>query len=311
MGAVPATKLRIGSRGSALALWQARYVAGRLGGDPEIVVIKTEGDRIQHLSLDKIEGKGFFTKEIEAALLAREVDVAVHSYKDLPVEGPPGLTIAAVPERASVRDVIIQHRGRRVADRRWGLPDGARVGTSSIRRKAQLLVHRPDLRLVDLRGNVPTRVRKALEGELDAVLVAEAGVTRLGIDAELEHQGGVMTPLELCEILPAPAQGALAVQIRAGDEPTRAGVAPLHHAETDTAVDVERRLLARFGGGCHLPLGAFCEVRGAGLHLHAVVAAPDGSACLAAEAEAGSPKRIVDEVYTALVRAGAERYVAT
>jgi hydroxymethylbilane synthase len=302
-------KLRIGSRGSDLALWQARYTAGRMGGDPELIIIKTEGDRIQHLSLDKVEGKGFFTKEIEAALLAREIDVAVHSYKDLPIEGPAGLAIVAVPERAPVRDVIIMRRDRVDAQRQWGLPQGARVGTSSLRRKAQLLAHRKDLQLVDLRGNVPTRLRKALAGELDAVVLAEAGVTRLGLPREVAEKDGVMTPLALAEVCPAPAQGALAIQTRADDVRARAAVSPLHDAATALAVQVERDLLARFGGGCHLPLGAYCDARAGQVHLRAIVAAPDGAECLVAEATAATPSAAVDAVHAALVKAGAQRYV--
>lgn len=303
-------KLRIGSRGSDLALWQARYTAGRMGGEPELIIIKTEGDRIQHLSLDKVEGKGFFTKEIEAALLANEIDVAVHSYKDLPIEAPPGLIIAAVPVRAPVRDVVIMRRDRIDPKLQWGLPKGARVGTSSLRRKAQLLAQRQDLELVDLRGNVPTRLRKALTGELDAVVLAEAGVTRLGLPKEVAEKDGVMTPLPLNEVCPAPAQGALAIQTRASDTRARAAVAPLHDAATALAVKVERDLLAHFGGGCHLPLGALCEAKPDGsVYLRAIVAAPDGAECLVAEARAATPEAAVSEVHASLVKAGAERYV--
>ena len=304
-------RLRIGSRGSDLALWQARYVADRMGTNPEIIVIKTAGDRILDVALDKVPGKGFFTKEIEAALLAREIDIAVHSYKDLPIEAPTGLVVTAVPERAAVGDVLIVRRDRMEAQQRWGLRRGARVGTSSLRRKAQLLAQRHDLDLVDLRGNVPTRVRKALRGELDAVAVAEAGVARLEMATEIAASNAVMTRLPILEVCPAPAQGALAIQIRVDDAVARAAMAPLHHAATALAVSVERDLLARFGGGCQLPLGAHCEVRGTGLHLRAVVAAPDGSVCLVAEAEveAAAPQRAVAEVHRALVRDGAERYV--
>jgi hydroxymethylbilane synthase len=302
-------KLRIGSRGSELALWQSRYVAGRMGGEPELVIIKTEGDRIQHLSLDKVEGKGFFTKEIEAALLAREIDIAVHSFKDLPIEGPQGLEVVCVPVRAPVRDVVVMRKDRVDPGQRWGLARGARVGTSSLRRKAQLLAQRPDLTLVDLRGNVPTRARKALGGELDAVVLAEAGLTRLGMPAEIAEKQGLMTPLELSDVCPAPAQGALAIQIRADDARARAALAPLHDAATALAVDVERKLLARFGGGCHLPLGAFCEASPGRIHLRAIVAAPDGHECLVAEAERPTPEAAVEEVHRVLVAAGAEKYV--
>ncbi len=300
--------LRIGSRGSDLALWQARHIAAALGQGVDIEVIKTRGDEIQHLSLDKVEGKGFFTKEIEQALLEGRIDVAVHSYKDLPIEGPPGLRIAAVPERAPVRDLLLVAKARR-GKGELGLGDGARVGTSSLRRKAQLLARRRDLTLVDLRGNVPTRLGKVVMGELDAVVLAEAGLARLGLLAGLDAQGVDVVPLEPEVVCPAPAQGALAVQIRAGDAAAASKVERLHHAPTARAVEVERALLGRFGGGCHLPLGAFCVVSPDKLSLVAVVAAPDGSEVMRAHAWGKDPEDVVEQVHRELVRAGAERYV--
>ncbi|MEK7705698.1 MAG: hydroxymethylbilane synthase, partial [Myxococcota bacterium] len=205
MSASSTAKLRIGSRGSDLALWQARFTSSHIDEPNDIVIIKTEGDRIQHLSLDKVEGKGFFTKEIEAALLAGDVDVAVHSFKDLPIEQPAGLSIAAVPARGPTRDVVLRRADGPTSTLLWGLAQGARVGTSSLRRKAQILSLRPDLELVDLRGNVPTRVRKVVEGALDAVILAEAGLVRLGFAEHALRDGLVLEVIAAKDVCPAPA----------------------------------------------------------------------------------------------------------
>lgn len=299
--------LRIGSRGSDLALWQAHHVRDGLTRNAEIEVIKTEGDAIQHLTLDKVEGKGFFTKEIEKALLDRQVDIAVHSYKDLPTEDVPGLAIIAVPERAPVRDTLVHRRDRRSASERWGLTEGARVGTSSLRRKAALLSLRRDLQLVDIRGNVPTRLGRVQSGELDAVILAEAGLRRLGLfdhDPDLEF-----TPLDVADMTPAPAQGALAIQSRVGDRQAIDAASALHDAATATAVDLERALLARFGGGCHLPLGAHATSTGEQLRLVALVAAPDGSERLLAEAEGTDSATVCQRVHTQLMDQGADRFL--
>ncbi len=302
-------KLRIGSRGSDLAMWQARYVAGRLGDDVEIIVIKTQGDEVQNLSLDKLEGKGFFTKEIEVALLKREIEIAVHSMKDLPTESPPSLIIGAVPPRAPVADVLVMRKAGRDNSLPLSLPQGARVGTSSLRRKAQLLAARPDLRLVDLRGNVPTRARKVIKGELDAVVLAEAGLTRLALEPELLKDGAGYERIPLDVMLPAPAQGALAVQVRKDVAEAKERVKLLHDVATEKAVLAERALLSRFGGGCQLPLGAYCEVKGRRFYLRAVVAAPDGSAVLKANADGDKAEEVVAEVHRALVSQGAGRYL--
>jgi len=299
--------LRIGSRGSDLALWQARHIASRLKVQTELVVIRTAGDQIQHVSLNKVEGKGFFTKEIETALMSGQIDVAVHSYKDLPIDEPPGLEIAAVPARGPVRDVVVTSDMAQRSVRLWGLREGSRVGTSSLRRKAQILSRRPDLALVDLRGNVPTRVAKVASGALDAVVLAEAGVVRLNIGAQAHAV--VISPIEVSDVCPAPAQGALAIQIRCDDAWTRAEVQPLDDPPTVRAIEVERKLLARFGGGCHLPLGAYCQVDGANITLDALVAAPDGTERIEAHATGTSAARVVDEVHAALVKGGAERYL--
>jgi hydroxymethylbilane synthase len=267
------TTLIIGSRGSALALWQARYVASRLdqmGVAIEIRVIKTSGDHLQAASLSKIGGKGLFTKEIEDELLAGNIDLAVHSLKDLPTQTPAGLQIAAVPEREDPRDVLAGHTLA-------SLPAGARVGTSSLRRSAQLLALRPDVHPASIRGNVDTRLRKLKEGQYDAILLAAAGLRRLGLDPEISY---FFEPAEIC---PAPAQGALGIQTREEGE-ARAICAALNHEPSARAVACERTVLAELGGGCQLPVGAFAALRNDRLYCVAVVASPDGTRILRGEA---------------------------
>lgn len=293
-------KLRIGSRGSDLALWQARYVAERLGG-AEIIVIKTRGDQIQHLTLDKVEGKGFFTKEIEGALLSREIDVAVHSYKDLPTDEVPGLTISAVPERAPVNDVMIARPEAVDPSQPLGIKAGARIGTSSLRRKAQLAHAQPTVTTVDIRGNVPTRLGR-VGHDLDAVVLAQAGLSRLGLLERAAADGLAVHVLSVVVMTPAPAQGALAVQTRADDTSAIAAVSVLDDYPTRVAVDIERRLLAHFGGGCHLPLGAFAY----GNRLLATVTSPDGTVrCFADERGAS----VVERAHAKLIEQGAAQYL--
>src|ERR1700749_99412 len=211
-------KLIIGTRGSELALWQANFVKDSLaaiGVEAGLKIIKTQGDRILHLSLDKLEGKGFFTKELEEELIAGTIDLAVHSHKDLPTENPPGLIIAAVSEREDPSELLLILKDCVDVHQKQSLKFGATVGTSSNRRKAQLLAHRPDLEIEDLRGNVPTRINKLRDEEYDAIMIAKAGVTRLGLDLSDLHVEEI-TPNE---IIPAPAQGVLAIQVReAGTE---------------------------------------------------------------------------------------------
>ncbi len=298
--------LRIGTRGSDLALWQARRVAGRiheaLGRPAELVVIATRGDRIQDVAFHKMEGKGFFTKELQRALLDGEVDLVVHSLKDLPTEEPEGLVLAAIPERADPSDLLLARPGllhTGPADP-LGLPGGAVVGTSSLRRAAQVLALRPDLMLQALRGNVPTRVRKLREGRYDAILLAAAGVRRLGLDlGDLET---VELPPEV--MLPAPGQGALAIETRAGG-PVRDLLAAFHDGEVARCVTAERRLLQLLGGGCHLPLGCLAtpEPDGA-LRLQAVLGVVDdevGSARVARVGAVGrDPETVATLCHTAL-----------
>jgi hydroxymethylbilane synthase len=267
--------IRIGTRGSALARWQAEHVRARLAGlghEVELRVITTTGDRLLDRRLESVGGKGAFLKEIEEAMLAREIDLAVHSLKDVPTALPDGLSLCAILERADPRDALLS-AGPRLAD----LPAGARVGTTSLRRRAQLRAVRPDLEIEDLRGNVDTRIRRLREGRFDAILLAMAGLVRLGCERE------VTEALPAREFVPAPGQGAIALECREDDAAVREAVAPLDHPPTARAVGAERSFLAALGGGCNVPLGAHAFVSGEELELVAFVAEPDGPALLRGE----------------------------
>lgn len=272
--------LTLGSRGSALALWQATHVAARLKAisiETRIEIIKTTGDHLQTASLVQAGGKGLFTKEIEHALLHGSIDVAVHSLKDLPTEITDGLTIAAIPKREDPRDAL-------VGSTLTSLKQGARVGTSSGRRAAQLRHLRPNLLIEPIRGNVDTRLRKLKEDQFDSIMLAAAGLKRLGLESEIAE---VLSPEQIC---PAPGQGALAIQTRSGDfaeEICRA----LDDHDTRVAVEAERAVLAGLGGGCQLPIGVFAD----SLSLTAVVASPDGS-CLLREKGPLEPHKIVQRL---------------
>lgn len=267
----------LGSRGSDLALWQAHHVKGllaeRTGLAVEIKVIRTAGDRITEVSLASLPGKGFFTKEIEAALLAGDIDLAVHSHKDLPTESPRGLTIAAVPERGPAGECLLVVPAAWDASATLPLKKGALVGTGSARRAMQMLALRPDLQIKDLRGNVPTRIKKAIQGQYDAIVLASAGLQRLALDP---------APLRVRELdpaffVPAPAQGALAIQVRAGDRLAendgrwQPALARIHHEPTAHAVAAERLVLAALEGGCNLPLGAYAVLEQEHIRLQAVL----------------------------------------
>lgn len=266
--------LIIGSRGSALARWQTGWVKSRLeelwpGLEVKVEIFTTSGDRILDKPLPEIGGKGLFTEELERALLDGAIDVAVHSLKDLPVENPAGLTVGAIPERADARDVFISARYAKLND----LPRNAKVGTSSLRRGAQLLMLRPDLELLPLRGNVDTRIGKAMAGEYDAIVLAAAGVTRLGKSAN------VSSFFEFADMLPAPGQGALGIQCRAGDEATLGLLARLDHGPTRAAVLAERAFLLGLGGGCSAPVATLAKLGNDGsISLEGLVASPDGTA---------------------------------
>ena len=263
--------LRIGTRGSALALWQARSIAQQLrastGAEPELIIIKTSGDKFQQVSFNQIGTKGVFIKELEDALLEERIDLAVHSMKDVPTELPAGLTIAAIGKREDVRDALLSAAGHTLAS----LPQGARVGTSSLRRQSQLLHARRDLRLLELRGNVDTRIGKLKRGDYDAIVLAKAGLDRLGLAGNISE----VLPPEVS--LPAAGQGAIGIEARAADAATVRALAALEHAETRSAVTAERSALAGLGGGCQVPIGAWGRVESGQLVLDVVVLTPDGT----------------------------------
>jgi hydroxymethylbilane synthase len=290
--------LRIGSRGSQLALWQANHIAVLLRGrghEVKIEIIKTTGDKITDVPLAKVGTKGMFTKEIEEALAAGRVDLAVHSLKDLPTELPLGFEIAAVPKRDDPRDVFCSRKYASIEK----LPRSARVGTSSLRRQAQLKVLHPDLEIQPLRGNVDTRLAKLEAGEYDAIILAAAGLNRLG-KAELIKQ--FISPDVMC---PAAGQGALAIEIRSGDTTTLQMLTFLDDHDARAATICERALLNRLGGGCQVPIGALAEMRGRRLHLQAVVASPDGLQVLRESADGDDPVELGESVGdTLLLRGG-------
>ena len=250
-------KLIIGTRGSKLALWQAYYTQDRLkeiGVESELKIIKTKGDKIQHLSFDKIEGKGFFTKEIEDELLAGTIDLAVHSMKDMPTTSSEGLAITAVSYRENPADwMLVRHDATENIIMK--VKKGGIVGTSSARRKAMVRHFRPDVTLRDIRGNVPTRIEKLRSGEFDAILLAAAGISRLELDLNDLH----VLKLNPKEFVPAPAQGVLAWQTTIDDLETRRILKKLHQPEVSAVTNVERKILKLLGGGCHTPFGAYCE----------------------------------------------------
>jgi hydroxymethylbilane synthase len=287
--------LTIASRGSQLALWQARWVAARLaeaGTETRIEIIKTTGDKITDVPLAKVGTKGLFTKEIEEALLEGRADLAVHSLKDLPTELPEGLVLAAIPEREDARDAIL---GKRLDD----LASGARVGTSSLRRAAQLRRLRPDLRIESVRGNLDTRVRKLEEGQYDAIVLAAAGLKRLGWGAKIAE---ILPASVMCS---AVGQGALAIETTAAGQ---GACAALDHAETRAAVLAERGVLAALGGGCQVPIGAHATVVDGVIRLLGVVISPDGADYVRAESTgpAAEADRIGRELGATLLAGGAK-----
>ena len=291
------SRIRIGTRGSALALWQAEHVKARLealGHEVSLRVITTTGDLMQDRRLESVGGKGVFLKEIEEALVAREVDLAVHSLKDVPTALPAGLVLSALLERADPRDALISS-GPRLAE----LGAGASVGTTSLRRRALVASLRPDLALQDLRGNVDTRLRRLREGRFDAILLAMAGLVRLG------RAGEVTEALDPRRFVPAPGQGAIALECREDDPVVRDAVAPLDHPATARAVTAERTFLAALGGGCNVPLGAHAFASGSGLELVAFVAEADGRAMLRAERHGDDPAALGGAVADELLAQGA------
>ncbi len=279
------------TRPSALARWQTGFVMRQVQAAWTTLVcreeiIVTRGDRVLDKPLPQIGGKGLFTAELEAALRAGAVQAAVHSLKDLPTEMPPDLTLGAILPRAEARDALVSKGGFTLDS----LPSAAVVGTSSLRRAAQLLALRPDLQVEPIRGNVETRLRKLMDDEYEAVVFAAAGLQRLGLDREI---GGMMHLLSLDEMLPAPGQGALAVQCRADDAETLRLLAAVHDPETAAAVTAERAFLAGLGGGCSTPVGAYARLVADGrLQLTGLVASPDGETVLRLQAEGGDPQAL-------------------
>ena len=292
-------QLGIGSRGSQLALWQANHISALLrarGYEVEIELIHTTGDKITDVALAKVGTKGMFTKEIEEALAAGEVDLAVHSLKDLPTELPNGFEIAAITERQDPRDAFCSRRYSKIED----LPGGARVGTSSLRRQAQLKAMRCDLDIHPLRGNVDTRLRKLEQGDYDAIILAAAGLKRLG-KTELIRQ---IIPAEI--MCPAAGQGALGIEIREGDTKTRDLLVFLNDPNARAATTCERALLHSLGGGCQVPIGAFAEIRHGKLHLESIVADPDGTRLLRDSREGDDPEELGNQAGASLLERGGD-----
>ena len=292
-------KLRIGTRGSRLALAQAEEIRRRLadtGVEAELVPMVTSGDRGAPISASPSGLKGLFVAEIARALRDGDVDLAVHSAKDLPAEEEDDLVITAVPERASPLDVLVTRDGE--------LRPGAVVGTSSLRRQAQILRWRSDVLLKDLRGNVDTRLSKLEEGEVDAVILAAAGLLRLGIVPE--HAA----PMSVADMVPAPGQGCLALQARTADDETRAALSALDHPESRVALEAERAVMHKLGGGCALPLGAFAAVQDHRVKLIAIVASPEGARLVRAEVEAVTAAEAAERAAAELFAGGAGEILA-
>src|SRR3954465_16013964 len=293
-------KLRIGSRGSQLALWQANHVSELLRGrghEVSIEIIKTTGDKITEVALSKAGTKGMFTKEIEEALAGERIDFAVHSLKDLPTELSNDFTLGAILPREDARDAFVSQHFSSLS----ALPKAARVGTSSLRREAQLRAMRPDLQVLSLRGNVDTRLRKLESGEFEAIILAAAWLKRLGREEMVRER------LPLDEMCPAAGQGALAIEVRAADAATADAVLFIDDPASRATTSCERALLNGLGGGCQVPIGAHAEVEGKGLSLTAVVASPNGTKVLR-EYQAGSePQNLGSSVAKRLLEAGAQK----
>ena len=290
--------VRIGSRGSQLALWQAEHVAAALrsrGCKVSIEVITTTGDRVLEVSLSQVGTKGMFTKEIEDALAGNHIDLAVHSLKDVPTELHPDFELGAILAREEARDAFVSQNFAEIS----ALPPAARVGTSSLRRQALLKAVRPDLQIFPVRGNVDTRLKKLAGGEFDGMVLAAAGLGRLG---RMEMVREIISPQIMC---PAAGQGALAIETRSGDAETREQISFLDDARTRTEITCERSLLKALGGGCQVPIGAWAETRGGSLYLMAVVAHPDGTKVLRQQGSGKDAERLGQEVAEGLWKQGA------
>jgi hydroxymethylbilane synthase len=293
-------QIKIGTRGSKLALQQSAWVRERIaerhpGLSIEVVRIRTTGDMITDVPLAQVGGKGLFVKEIEEALLRREIDLAVHSMKDVPTELPAGLHLGAITAREDPRDVLISREGQGLEQ----LPPGARIGTSSLRRKAQLLAINPQWEVISLRGNLDTRIRRLETAGLDAVILAAAGVRRMGLEER------VTEPLPFTIMLPAVGQGALGIECRE-EGAVNELIAFLSHPESTMAVQGERAFLRRLEGGCQVPIAAYGEVKGGRLHLRGLVARLDGSQLFRAEAQGDDPETLGEQLAEELLAQGAE-----
>ena len=300
--------IRIGSRGSQLARWQSNHIAAALralGHEVEVHLILTTGDRLQQVAFSKVGTKGMFTQEIEDALLRNNddpdrVDLAVHSLKDMPTELAEPFVLAAIPPRVDPRDALVSLHFDSFAS----LLPGSRVGTSSVRRQAQLKAHRPDLDYVEFRGNVDTRLRKLSEGQVEAIVVAAAGLDRL------ERTEWIRERFTASLVCPAPGQGALAIECRADDTVTRNILSALNHADTCAAVTAERRALAALGGGCQVPIGVFCRRTESAWHITGCVARPDGGIILRADEEGSDVSVLGDGIADKLLSLGARDLLA-
>jgi hydroxymethylbilane synthase len=288
--------LKIGTRDSVLALWQTKWVVNELKKvwpnlDCQVIAVKTKGDKILDVSLSKIGDKGLFTKELETSLLGGQIDLAVHSLKDLPTELPIGCSLGAICRRTEPGDVLISKVGRTLKE----LPPSSRIGTSSLRRKAQILYYRPDLQIKDLRGNIPTRLQKLEQADLDAIVIAAAGVERLGLRERIAEY----LPYEIC--LPAVGQGAIALEQRTGDHQVRRLIAPLHDEESAVTTLAERALLRRLEGGCQIPIAALGRRDNGRLILDARVASIDGSQMVMGTREIDWPIRPIIQANSAVI----------
>lgn len=296
--------IRIGSRGSQLALWQAEHISAALraaGHEVSIEIIRTTGDRLQSIAFAQVGSKGMFTKEIEEALTAGSIDLAVHSLKDLPTELPHGFAIAATPPRVDPRDALVSVDYHRFSD----LPPGSRVGTSSLRRQAQLRAHRPDLQYVEFRGNVDTRLRKLAEGQVQAIVLAAAGLERLGKTEWIRERFSADV------VCPAAGQGSLAIECRSDDAKTQAAVSFLDDPDTRFAVTAERAALNALGGGCQVPVGVHCSRAGSTFRIVGTVSQPDGSLVLRRQSEGMQAEQLGVSIAEDLLKDGAAEILAS
>ena len=308
MNTHPKKRLRIATRKSPLALWQAQHVARQIathnpGTEIELVPLRTEGDRITHVPLGKIGGKGLFVKELEYALLEGRADIAAHSIKDVPIQFPAGLHLPVILPRAEPRDAFVALGAGTLK----ALPERAKIGTCSLRRKCQLRAYRPDLELLDLRGNVDTRLRKLGTDGLDAIILAAAGLQRLGLDERI----GELLPIDI--MLPAIGQGAIGIECREHDAAIETLIAPLNHAPTATCVRAERAMNAVLGGSCQVPIAAYASIQKDRLHLRGLVGRLDGSQLLREEGYAPTtePDKLGQQIAAALLERGAAELLAS